>query len=94
VGSILNINLTFVRSSLCLVHFSSAGRDGPAQAVDGDACLALVDEAWIPSNIDMTLSVIKSIKNSSVSFSTALNSFDMHTRGEQSWVRVTNWIQY
>jgi len=51
--------------------------------VDGDACTVLVDEAWIPSDIDMAFSVIKSIKNSSAAFSAMLNAFDIHTRGEQ-----------
>jgi hypothetical protein len=41
----LRINLAFTRSSLCLVLFSSACRDGLDRAVDGDACTILVDEA-------------------------------------------------
>jgi hypothetical protein len=69
-----------------LVQFSLAGRDGLTRAVDEDAFTILVDEAWIPSDIAMTLLVIKSIKNSSTYFSTMLNSFDMRTWGEQSRV--------
>jgi hypothetical protein len=85
----IEINLAFVRSSMCLVHFSSAGWDGPARTVDGDACTVLLDETWIPSDIDMTFSVIKSIKTYSAYFSVVLNSSDIRTRGEQSWVRGT-----
>jgi hypothetical protein len=48
------------------------------QAVDGEA---LVDDACIPIDIDMTLSVMSSIKNSSTNFSVALKSFDIHTWG-------------
>jgi hypothetical protein len=77
----LRIILEFVRLSLCLVLFSSDGRDGPAQAVDGEASSPLMDDACIPIDIDMTLLVIKSIKTSSTMLSTMLNSSDIHTWG-------------
>jgi hypothetical protein len=78
----VEINIAFTRSSLCLVHFSSDGRDGPApRAVDGEAGIPLVDDACTPMDIDMTLSVMRSIKTSSTIFSAVLNSFDIHTRG-------------
>jgi hypothetical protein len=63
VGSILGINLAFVRSSLCLVHFSLTGQDGPAQAVDREVGSPLVKDACTLVDTplsDMTLSVIKS----------------------------------
>jgi hypothetical protein len=41
----LRINLAFARLSLFLVHFSSAGRDGPTQVVDREAGSPLVDDA-------------------------------------------------
>jgi hypothetical protein len=44
----LRINLAFTRSSLCLVHFSSAGQDGLARAVDREAGSPLVDDACTP----------------------------------------------
>jgi hypothetical protein len=44
VGNIVRINLSFARSSLYLVFFSSDGQDGSApRVVDGDACIVLVD---------------------------------------------------
>jgi hypothetical protein len=70
----IKINLAFARSSLFLVCFSSTGRDGLARAVNEDAYTVHVDEAWIPLDIDTTFSVIKSVKNSSTTFSTMLNS--------------------
>jgi hypothetical protein len=88
VGNIVRINLAFAKSSLCLVHFSSDGRDGlDLRAVDGEACILLVDEACIPVDIDMTLSVIRSIRTSSTTLSAALNSSDIHTQGWKSRVQ-------
>jgi hypothetical protein len=72
----LKIILAFTRSSLCLVRFSSDGRDGPSRAVDGEADSPLMDDACIPVDIDMTLSVIRSIKTSN-SF---CNELIRHTR--------------
>jgi hypothetical protein len=91
VGNIVGINLEFTKSSLCLVHFSSDGRDGSdMRAVDGETYTVLVDEACMPVDIDMTLSVIRSIRTSSTTLSVMLNSFDIHTRGWKSQVqRVT-----
>jgi hypothetical protein len=78
VGNIVKINLEFTRSSLCLVHFSSDGRDGSApRAVDKDACTILVDEECTPTYnplSDVTLLVIKSRSNSVTDSSTALSS--------------------
>jgi hypothetical protein len=82
VGKIVRISLAFAKSSSCLVHFSSDDRDGPApRAVDGDVGSPLVDDSCIPIDIDMTLLVMSSIKNSSTTFSTVLNSFDIHALG-------------
>jgi hypothetical protein len=70
----------FARSSLCLVLFSTDGQDGPdPRAVDGEACIPLVDDACTPIDIDMTLSVMRSIRTSSKTLSVALNSV-RHTR--------------
>ena len=81
----VGINLAFARSFLCLVLFSFDGRDGLAlRAVDEYACTVLVDEAYTPTDnpiFDMTLSVMRSIKNSSTNFSAALNSSEIHARG-------------
>jgi hypothetical protein len=72
-----------MRSSLCLVLFSSAGRDGPARAVDGEADSPLVDDACRPVDnplSDMTLSVIKSRSTSVTDSSTAVSSSDIRAR--------------
>jgi hypothetical protein len=79
--NILGINLAFMRSSLCLVHFSSDGRDGLARVVDGEVGSPLMDDVCIPLDINMTLSVIRSIKTSSKTLFAALNSSDIHARG-------------
>jgi hypothetical protein len=64
-----------------LAHFSVAVREGPdRRAVDGEACNPLVDEACAPA--DMTFSAIRSIRISSMDFSTALRSPDMHARNQ------------
>jgi hypothetical protein len=79
----LRINLAFARSSLCLVHFSSDGRDGLARAVDGEAGSPLVDDACTPVDnplSDMTLSVIRSRSTSVTDSSTALSSSDIRAR--------------
>jgi hypothetical protein len=79
----LGISLAFARSSLCLVLFSSAGRDGPARAVDGEACTPHVDDACTPVDSplpDMVLSAIKSIRTSVAVASSAVSSSDIHAR--------------
>jgi hypothetical protein len=87
------MSFTFTKSSRCLVHFSVAARDGPdPRAVDGDACTPLVDEAWTP--VDMTFSAMRSMRISSMDFSTVLKSPDMHARdqvGDQI-LNVTEWV--
>jgi hypothetical protein len=78
----VEINLALARSSLCLVRFSSDGWDGLAQrVVDEEGGIPLVDDACTPIDIDMTLSVMRSIRTSSTSFSTMLNSFDINAWG-------------
>jgi hypothetical protein len=78
----VGINLALTRSSLCLVCFSSDGQDGPTpRVVDGEARSPLIDDACTLVDINMTLSVMRSIKNSSTIFSAVLNSSDIHTRG-------------
>jgi hypothetical protein len=72
----LRINLEFVRSSLCLVCFSFDDRDGTIRAVDREVSIPLMDDACTPVDnplSDMTLSIIKSVKTYSTSFSMALN---------------------
>ena len=89
----VGINLAFTRSSLCLVLFSSDGQDGLDRVVDEEVGSPLMDDACTPMDnplSDMTLLVIRSIKTSSTTFSAALNSFDIHTRSEQSRVWGTN----
>jgi hypothetical protein len=69
VGNIIEINLAFARSSLCLVHFSFDGQDGPSpRVVDGEAGSTLIDDSCTPTDIDMTLSLMRSIKTSSKTF--------------------------
>jgi hypothetical protein len=66
---------------MCLVHFSANGRDDPVmRAVDGEACSPLVDDACIPADIDIALSVMRSMRTSSTIFFVALNSFDIHAQ--------------
>jgi hypothetical protein len=58
-------------SFLCVV------REGLDQCViDGDACTPLIDEACALA--DMTFSSMRSMRISSMDFSTALNSPDIH----------------
>jgi hypothetical protein len=79
----LGINLAFMRSSLCLVCFSFAGRDGLARAVDGEVDSPLVDDACrLVDNplSDMTLSVIKSRSTYVTNSSTAVSSSVIRTR--------------
>jgi hypothetical protein len=90
------MSFTFSKSSRCLLHFSVAVREGPdRRAVDGDACTPLVDEACTPA--DMTFSAMRSMRISSMDFSTALRSPDIHARdqisqvGEQT-IKVTEWM--
>jgi hypothetical protein len=75
-------NLAFYRSPLCLVLFSSEGQDGLApRVVDREVGIPLVDDPCTPVDIDMTLSVMRSIKNYSIAFSAVLNSSNIHARG-------------
>jgi hypothetical protein len=64
---------------------SLIGRSGwTGRAVEGEAWTPLVDDAWTPVDnplSDMTLSVIRSIKTSSTTFSAVLSSSDI-----QAWV--------
>jgi hypothetical protein len=82
VGNIVEINLEFARSSLCLIRFSSDGQDGPApREVDGYACIVLVDESCTPIDnplSNMTLSVIRSTSTSHTYSLTVLRSSDIH----------------
>jgi hypothetical protein len=83
VGSILGINLEFARSSLCLVHFSSIGWDGPNRAMDGEVDSPLVEDACTPIDTplsNMTLLVIKSRRNFIIDSSTAVSSSDIRAR--------------
>jgi hypothetical protein len=82
VGKIVKINLAFAKSSMCLVHFSSDDRDDISpRAMDGEASSPLMDDACIPVDIDMTLSVMRSIQNSSTTLSALLKSSVIQARG-------------
>jgi hypothetical protein len=79
------MRFTFSKSSQCLVHFSVIVREGLDRCgVDGDACTPLVDEACAP--VDMTFSAMRSMRISSMDFSTALKSPDIHAQDLISWV--------
>jgi hypothetical protein len=70
-------------SSLCLVLLSAPARDVPAQAVNGEACTPLVDDAQTPMVIilsDMALLVIKSRRTSVTDSSSAVSSSDIRTQ--------------
>jgi hypothetical protein len=71
-----------------LLLFSVVVQDSIDQRpVKGDACNLPIDDYCIP--IDMTFSSIRSIKVSSIDFSTALRSSDMKTRNQIN--RVGKW---
>ena len=84
MGNIVGINLAFVRSSMCLVLFSSDGRDGPApRAVSEDAFTVLMDESCTPTNnplSDMTPIVISSRSTYVIDSSSVLSSSDIFTQ--------------
>jgi hypothetical protein len=67
---------------LCLSVIVQYGQD--RRLVDGDACNPLVDESCAPA--DMTFSAMKSMRISSMDFSTALKSPDIHARDQISQV--------
>jgi hypothetical protein len=88
LGKMLGIIFTVVKSFPSLDHLSEGDRDGPAQAVEGEASSMPEDDACTPVDIphsDMTLSSIKSIRTSSTIFSAVLSSFDI-----QTWV---SWLE-
>jgi hypothetical protein len=73
------MRFTFTKSSRCFIHFSVTSRDGlDPRAIDGDSCTPLVDEAWMP--VDITFWAMRSIRISSIAFSTVLISSNMHTQ--------------
>jgi hypothetical protein len=75
----VGIIFAFARSSLCLVLFSTDGRDDLApRVVDGEACSPLIDDACIPIDIDITHLVMRSMRTSLTNFSAVLNSSDIH----------------
>jgi hypothetical protein len=76
VSKMLGISLEFMILSMFFIHFSSSGRDGPAQAMDEEACSSLVDDACTPVDTplsNMTLYVIKSRRTSFTNSSTAVS---------------------
>jgi hypothetical protein len=84
LGKILGIIFTVAKSFPILDHLSKGSRDGPARAVEGEARNYPKDDACTPVDIprsDMTLSIIKSIKNSSTIFSSKMRSSNI-----QAWV--------
>jgi hypothetical protein len=90
------MSFSFSKSSRFLVLFSVVAQDGPyPRAVDEDACTPLIDEAWTP--VDMTFSVMRSMRISLTDFSTSLKSLDMHAQNQVSQVsdqvlNVTEWV--
>jgi hypothetical protein len=82
LGKMLGIIFTVAKSFLSLDCLFEGGREGLAQAVEGEAGSAPEDDAYTPVDIpcsDMTLSIIKSIITSSTIFSAALSSSDIQT---------------
>jgi hypothetical protein len=72
------------KSFTSLDHLSEGGRYGLARAVEGEAVSALVDDSCTLVDtplLDMTLSIIKSIRTSSTTLSVALNASNIRTRG-------------
>jgi len=96
VGKILGIIFIVVKSFSRLDRLSEGGRDGPTRAVEGEDGSAPEDDACTPVDnpiSDMTLSIIKLIKNSSTNFSIALNTSNIHTQGKQFMGPGTNQIR-
>jgi hypothetical protein len=84
LSNILGIIFIVAKSFPSLDHLSKGSWDGSAQAVEGEAGNSPKDDACTPVDTprsDMTLSVIKSIKNSSTTFLAALSSSNI-----QAWV--------
>ena len=82
LGKMLGIIFTVEKSFSSLDHLSEGDRDGPARGVEGEVGNAPEDDACTPVDIfhsDMTLSVIKSIRNYSTTFSTTLSSSNIQT---------------
>jgi hypothetical protein len=78
------MRFVFAKSSRCLLLFSVVVRDDLYRCpVEGEACNPFVDEAYAPT--DMNVSAIRSIRISSMGFSIALCSHDIHTRDRISW---------
>jgi hypothetical protein len=79
------ISLAFSISSMFFVLVSVVVLEGPTpRAVEGEAWTPSNDDDYTPTDIllsDMTLSAIRSVKNSSTTFSTTLSSSDI-----QAWV--------
>jgi hypothetical protein len=68
---------------MCLVCFSSDGRDRPARAVDGEVANPLVDDACNSMDnpfSDMTLSVLSSRRNYVMDSSVELSSSDIRAQ--------------
>jgi hypothetical protein len=80
----LGIIFIVEKSFPSLDHLFEGGQDGPARAMEGEAGSAPEDDVCTPVYIpcsNMTLLVIKSIRNYSTIFSAALSLFDI-----QIWV--------
>jgi hypothetical protein len=78
------MSFTFAKSSQCLLRFSVTGRLDQCCAVDVDASNPYIDEAC--RTADITFLAMRSIRISSMEFSTALMSSNMHARGQISQV--------
>jgi hypothetical protein len=75
-------NFMLAMSSLCLVLLSAPARDVLSQAVDGEACTPIIDDAWTSMDIllfDMTLSVIKLRRTSMMDSSSVVSLLDIRT---------------
>jgi hypothetical protein len=86
----------FAKSSRCLLHFSVIVQDGPyRREVNVDSCTPLVNKAC--TTVDRTFTATRSMRLSSMNFSTVLNSPDIHARDQISRVgerimKVAEWM--
>jgi hypothetical protein len=78
-------NFALVMSSLCLVLLFALARDVPTQAVDGKACVPLVDDAYKPIEnplYDMNCLVLRLASTSLTNSSTVLSLSNIYAQGK------------
>ena len=74
-------NFTLAMLYLCLVLLSEPTRDVPAQAVDGEACTPLIDDACKPVDnplSNMTISILRLTSTSLMDSLAMLNSSNIY----------------